>query len=162
MLKIIDSVENVLLNKKQPVFTVFFILIGFVFLHPSLFFFGVTYDTDASWVVAISEVVNKKLTFGTEVIYPYGPLGYLIARGLNLPSVTLSLLFDLFLLLNFVYALYYLIIVQKRNALLVAVCFFISSWTIGSLNGPGNNFVLLFFELFYACLLYTSPSPRDS
>jgi hypothetical protein len=66
-------------------------LVVYIFLlfHPEVY--GVTVGLDPSWTYAISKAVEDRLIFGRDIVFTYGPFGYL-TQGAALES-NVSLLF---------------------------------------------------------------------
>jgi hypothetical protein len=83
---------------------------------------------DPSWRLAINLALKEKLTWGKEIVFTFGPLGYLYTH-LSLHASKLAIvLFALFINLNGIYFVYYLFrTVQSKKDLVVvaAILFFL-------------------------------------
>ncbi len=65
--------------KSSIIFLVWLILIIYCFLIFIPLPFGISIGLDPSWQYAISRAAADKLIFGKDIVFTYGPLGYLIA-----------------------------------------------------------------------------------
>lgn len=71
------------MNSKVLIYKIFipilcFILIGYCFIIFLPLPYGIHTGLDPSWQYAISYASSEKLTYGKDIIFTYGPLGYLI------------------------------------------------------------------------------------
>lgn len=75
-------------------------------VHPLILSYPIAAGLDNSWPIAIQLALKNKLIFGEEIIFTYGPLGYLATRcPIDLSRLTVFI-FDLFVVSNLVYILY--------------------------------------------------------
>ncbi len=75
---------------------------------------------EASWHQALAMALDQKMVFGTDIIFRYGPLGFLesgfLPEGVH---VVAQLLFDLYLLFNLLFVIHYAL--KKARVKWVAV-----------------------------------------
>lgn len=56
------------------------LLVGFVLLTPVTLFAPPEVGLDPSWAIGVNLAVQQHLTFGRDIVFTYGPLGFLITR----------------------------------------------------------------------------------
>lgn len=128
------------------------VIIGFFLylLTPASLFHNLVIGLDGSWMMAVHWATEKELVFGKEFIFTYGPLGFLVVR---LPSTINNLyyvVFDLYILCNIGFILYYILATYKS---LISYCIiYISIIILG--NFYDHNMVMfllwiLLFMIFY-------------
>lgn len=75
-------------------------------VHPLILSYPIAPGLDNSWPIAIQLALKNKLAFGEDIIFTYGPLGYLATRcPIGLSRLTVFI-FDLFVVANLIYILY--------------------------------------------------------
>ncbi len=133
-----------------------------VYSLPQFFFLSPGSELDGSWTRAINMAVNKHLVFGRDIVFTYGPLGFLHTRNTQYLGNVLLLLGDLFLVTGFFYiARKFLSKYERWFFILLAafLCFKGSGYTqalffvfvIFSVFNIQNNFKS-HFELIYCTL----------
>ncbi len=87
----------------RPAWLFYFILV-FIFF-PVTFFTTPATGIDCSWNIALSLAHRYHLTFGRDIVFPHGPLGFLHARLPIALDAWVYLLFDAYLVASLVFAL---------------------------------------------------------
>jgi hypothetical protein len=104
---------------------------------------------DSSWTLSINWAIQKNLVFGKDYIFTYGALGFLGTRNALGFNPLYFLFFDLFIVGNLAYVLFYAI---RRFANLPAVLLcFLSVYTLASISMYADHivFILLLISLFW-------------
>ncbi|GCL40117.1 hypothetical protein SR1949_52510 [Sphaerospermopsis reniformis] len=78
MHSLLKKINNKVLNYKTFIPILGFILTGYCFIIFLPLPYGINIGLDPSWQYAISYASSEKLTYGKDIIFTYGPLGYLI------------------------------------------------------------------------------------
>lgn len=100
------SSENLKVGLLCAVLTVFTLPVGFYYT---------VYDSlDGSWVRGINMAIKDNLVFGRDIIFTYGPLGYLSTRNTQYVHNIYLLVADLFLCAGFFYVLHRYLSRDKR------------------------------------------------
>jgi hypothetical protein len=71
---------------------------------------------DGSWMLALPAAVEKGMTFGSDFLFTYGPLGFLVTRIPLHHNKLYYIVVDIYFLSNVAYLLYYIL---KRNSNLI-------------------------------------------
>lgn len=118
-----------------------------LFLLPKKLFIEPGLGVDASWQEAINMALNEKLVWGKDIIFTYGPLGYLSTNLPDHASKLMIVLFHLFISLNAVYFLLYLYrnFSKKSELILLTLGFLV----IGKFLFLTDTITLFFFSLFH-------------
>jgi hypothetical protein len=97
-----------------------------VFTLPVGFYYTVYDSLDGSWVRGINMAIRDNLVFGRDIIFTYGPLGYLSTRNTQYIHNIYLLSADIFLCAGFFYVLYSYLSKDKGWfwILLVAIFYF--------------------------------------
>jgi hypothetical protein len=90
---------------------------------PYSFYYDPGVGLDPGWMYAINMAVQKRISFGDDFLFTYGPLGFLAVRLPVLLPRSLYLLFDLYVLLNIGYVFY--TILKKNNEITTFVFIFL-------------------------------------
>lgn len=104
---------------------------------------------DQSWVLSLNWAIEKHLSFGREYLFTYGPLGFLTTRTPIGFHPYVFILFDLFIIVNFLFILLY---VFRRFYSLKVVCLtFLIVYTLSSstLYIHDAIFLLLLLAIFW-------------
>ena len=104
---------------------------------------------DPSWILTMHWAIEKKLIFGKEYVFTYGPLGFLSTRTLFGISRFYLLIFDLFIIANLLFILHYAI--RKFNG--ISTLFFclliVLATTSRLMYRDGIVFILLLISMFW-------------
>lgn len=130
-----------LLNKS---YVRYILLAFFTFLFfPQAFYQVPQPGLDPSWKIALHLAVQYDLIFGKDFVFTYGPLGIFYSRlPIAVPRIT-YLLFDLFLLFNF---LFFLNDILKQRKNITLYLFILGSILVTMYEAPEQW--LFFFMLF--------------
>lgn len=114
---------------------------------------------DDSWAVALNYAFDKNWTWGKDIAYTYGPLGFLATRiGMGIPK-WIFVCFDLFITANFFFVFKQQII-HTGNRFLSILLVIIITLLIKPLVFGGLIWLLLFFQFFWMHRAYLNPKPR--
>lgn len=109
-----------------------------------------------SWKSALSYLPLTGKTWGTDIIFTYGPLGFLSSRiGWGI-SGWVFLLFDLFIIVNFFF-IFRDFILQSGQKLLAFLILFCLIGVMTTFFGADLSFVLSFFALYWMYKSYGKP-----
>lgn len=107
-----------------------------------------TYSLDPSWKLALSTFYAQKLNWGHDVVFTYGPLGFLCSRiGIGAGKYTL-LLFDAFMAFNF-FMVFYHGLTKSENKRLTLLLIATSVFILPPYLGAGTSIVLLAMQVFW-------------
>jgi len=97
-----------------------------LFTLPGGFYYFVGGHLDSSWIRAINLAIENNLIFGKDIVFTYGPLGYLSTRNTQYISNFSIFAGDLLLLVCFYYTIRKLLVKDKRWfwILLAAIFYF--------------------------------------
>jgi hypothetical protein len=133
-----------LLNKYKSGIAAFILSL---YCLPYAFRAPISTTIDGAWESALNFSIAKKLTFGDQYVFTYGPLGFLSTRiGLYVSSIEFWV-FDLFLFLGFYHLLYKFISGAKGWLWLVIVFF-----ALAYMRTSNVAQVLFFLFAIYFCL----------
>lgn len=122
-------------------------------LSPEDYFGG---GLDRSWATTLNYAVMNDLTWGKDISFTYGPLGYLGIRvGWGVSRYSF-ILYDLFYFSN-LFAVFYLSYKQSANKLLAALLIIIVTLMVPPNIGGANALVLLFFLIFWIKQNFENP-----
>lgn len=111
---------------------------------------------DISWQMTLNHAVVKNWTWGKDIIYTYGPLGFLATRiGLGV-SRWVYVLFDLFLIANFFF-LFKDFILTAYNKALAAITILVFTLILSPFHGGDIGWVLLIFIYYWLYKAYQAP-----
>ncbi|MBI4854895.1 MAG: tetratricopeptide repeat protein [Acidobacteria bacterium] len=102
---------------------------------------------DCSWELALHEFFATKKQFGTEIIFSYGPYGFLAARAYHPKTYWLTNIGWLFFALVFWWSSFYIAYKLFKNKFFVFSWFFIIFFIATDPNLPDNIFAC--FYLFF-------------
>src|SRR6185295_7610727 len=100
-------------------------LLAFALLPPWLYH-NPDYGLDQSWVMALHLAIKNKLVFGKEFVFTYGPLGVFNTRLSIGVNEVVYILFDLFVVANFFYVFFRIII--KNNLAVSSIIIYLWIW----------------------------------
>ena len=128
-----------------------------VFVRPWLVDKGPTwYGLDVSWQMTLNYAWIKNLSFGTAIVYTYGPLGFLATRfGWGIP-LWAFVLFDAFVVLNFFFV-FKDFIINSANKVVAILILFGTTLLLNTLFGTDLSWVLLFFIYYWLFKTYKDP-----
>ncbi|RYU95598.1 hypothetical protein [Emticicia agri] len=101
---------------------------------------------DNSWRIALELAKEKRLTFGKDIIYTYGPLGTLTQRFAIITHPFELFLFDLFFFANIGLLLFLLL--PKPLRLYQLVAHFVVFFFVSSMYGEWVHFLLFYSSIF--------------
>ncbi len=111
---------------------------------------------DASWQMMLNYASARHWLFGKDIIYTYGPLGYLSTRyGFGVP-LWQFICFDLLVVVNFFFVFKDFIFSSFSRVLGVFTIFCISL-LVNRFYGSDTSWVLLFFLYYWFYKSYTNP-----
>jgi len=79
---------------------IIYLIPKFIFLFPSL-------GLDASWIIGLNLAIKENLVWGTDIVFTYGPLGYLLTSLPVFTSKVAIFLFYIFIVGNGIYFIHY-------------------------------------------------------
>jgi len=135
----------------KPLPVLYFAVLGFAaicFLHPPSFFNAISQGLDPSWHIAIQMAFENNLTFGKDIIWTYGPLGFLLTRlpiGLNAPVL---FIFDLFFFSNLLF-ITFLILKDNKYQLETVIWGIILLINYGNVHFKHMVYIFQVITLFY-------------
>lgn len=104
---------------------------------------------DSSWVLSLNLAMQESLVFGKDYVFTYGALGFLSTRNTLGLNPLILVLFDVFIVANLAYALFYTI---RRYCKIqtILLCFLIT-YTIASHSMYGDQIplILLLISFFW-------------
>lgn len=104
---------------------------------------------DGSWKQALNYAIKKKLVFGTDFVFTYGPLGFLSTRNTLYVSDLVLFLADLFLCVCFYHVIYKFLSQHKG-------WFFILLMAIFFYKNTEYSEILFFFFIIFTILNFKS------
>ena len=106
---------------------------------------------EASWHQALALALQNKFSFGQDILFNYGPLGFLDTGFLpEVVHVGARLLFDLYILCNLLFVIHYSLNKAKVKWM-VALVIFLMFLPLGNIADPTFTLLFLFlFNLFHA------------
>lgn len=111
---------------------------------------------DVSWQMMLNYADIHKLTWGKDIIYTYGPLGFLVTRiGWGIP-IAIFILLDAFLVFNF-YCIFRDFILRSANTVIGVVTIFLFTLIITPGYGAELPWVLLLFSFYWIYKTITTP-----
>lgn len=115
------------------------------------FFIGaIGWDIDSSWKQALNLAYKEKLIYGTEIMYTYGPLGFLTTRLADYVPKYPTIILNLFILVAGCHFTY-LVISKLKNKILILIFLFSNILFDFSLFYV-DAILIFFYSIFYAFL----------
>ncbi|OGV54647.1 MAG: hypothetical protein A2017_19195 [Lentisphaerae bacterium GWF2_44_16] len=151
MVKFIHRTYELVIENNRLIFNIYSIsllLVMFIFVTPNLLVVMPDIGLDPSWRIGLHLAIKNKFVFGRDIIFTYGPLGFLSSRLPIGVSKLTYFLWDIYILANFVFIFSYIHKTVKSYSgiflcLLAVICL---SWfyiyTLALVN------LLFFFFLF--------------
>ena len=130
-------------------------LLPLIYFIPFPIFFAPSTGLDPSWRISLNMAIDKGLIFGKDIVFTYGPLGYLETRIPELVSRLPIILFQIFIYINAIVFILFWInqepVKRKWEKLnLVFIPFILLAF------GPAlfipSSITLFFYSLFYMIL----------
>ncbi len=134
------------------IIAVLFVTLALFLAFPMRFFFNIGTGIDQSWRLAFHIARTQGAVFGKDIVFTYGPLGFLSTR---LPFEDLKpylLISDVFLYANLAFVLVYF--VRIRRSYLELVCGLLAVFCFGSHINVTSNLVTILFGLFVFFLFF--------
>lgn len=128
------------------IFTLFFLFI----LAPSTIFLSPITGVDGSWAMAINMAIEKDFTFGKDIIFTYGPLGFLSTRFPMYINKWHFIIFDLYMMINFAFIVFY--ILSNNKSISTYLLTFLTITLFGYIYSVDIVIILvwiMFFMFFY-------------
>lgn len=126
-------------------------------VHPELVDKGPSWlGLDVSWQMTLNYALKEKWVWGKDIVYTYGPLGFLSTRiGWGIPA-WLFFVFDVFLVANFFFVFrdFLLGIQEKFIAILIVV---VTTLLLGTNHGSDLSWVLTVFIYYWMFKSYKEP-----
>ena len=112
---------------------------------------------DTSWALGLNMALKEGLTWGRDVVFTYGPLGYLTTRMPHLASKPMILAFFLFMAANAAYFIFHLLrrTGDARRLLPMLALLFLNA---GFLYDT-NSIPLFLYFIFHSWLFFRNGSP---
>jgi len=117
------------------------------------------YGLDVSWVMALNYASIKNYIWGTDIVYTYGPLGWLATRNGWGISRWVFVLFDGFIVINF----YYVFIdflkanTDKFLSIAILICMML---VVNQGFGTDLSWIILFFVIYWMVKTLHQPKPQ--
>ncbi|WP_317897504.1 hypothetical protein [Aurantibacillus circumpalustris] len=155
-----------LIKKKEFLGCIIALLCSFI-LFPTFFNVGVYplsslgpswYSLDPSWQLTLNKVNLENLVWGEDFAFTYGPLSYFstrIAWGVNKFHF---ILFDLFVLFNFLY-IFYTSYLKSNNTRITTLLIFATTLLLPNHFGSGIALILTAFLIFWIRLSLNENKP---
>jgi hypothetical protein len=128
----------------------FLLIFIFVVIFVRFDFYKFVNNTDNSWAMGLNLAIKNNFIFGKDIIFTYGPLGYLMTGLPIYASVFNILIFKLFLILNSIYVVKHFYYYSDYNFILVIPLLIISNFLFSS-----HIDLLLFFFFLFNLFLYS-------
>lgn len=111
---------------------------------------------DPSWEIALNYAKLQNLTWGTDVVFTYGPLSHLFTRVGRDENKLAFLLFDLFVSLNY-FLVFFISFKKSISKITVLLLIFTILLLFPLWIGSANAFVLMAFLVFWIRLSTDKP-----
>lgn len=149
--------EPVVLWKILAILLAVFML-NFPFVqYPELVTGGPTWlGLDVSWQVTLNYALVHDWVWGKDIIYTYGPLGFLATRFSLGISRWVYLLFDLFVVCNF-YFIFKDFIAAAANRIIAILIIFFTALTVNANHAGDISWVIMLFIYYWLYKSYKEP-----
>jgi hypothetical protein len=140
-------------NKKNKHIITISLIISFIlvwFLFPKNVFNKLEIGLDPSWQIAIQLAFKNNLVFGKDILFTYGPLGFIITRLPIGVSSFFIVLADLILLVGLFYSFYY--IIKNNFNIFTLVLLGFSIYFLNYIFTYDLIMVWLWLQIFFLCL----------
>jgi hypothetical protein len=116
------------------------------------------YGLDVSWVMALNYASIKNYKWGTDIVYTYGPLGWLATRNGWGISRWIFVLFDGFIVVNFYYVFIDFIraTADKFLSIAILICMML---VLNQGFGTDLSWIILFFVIYWMMKTFYDPKP---
>jgi hypothetical protein len=131
----------------EKVIKVFLLIFYFFMLIPWYLYAAPDFGLDQSWGIAITWGFQKGFVWGKDIIFTYGPLGFLSTRFLNGISNWVLVLFDLFRIVQVLFITAFLF--KKSFSWQVVVLTICGVLFLNQIIGPDSGLLLLFLTFFW-------------
>jgi len=150
------SFENVLTGLVVIFLSLHMFTMPFV-VYPGLSDTGPTWTgLDVSWEMTINYAKDHHLSWGKDIIFSYGPLGFLSTRiGWGIPR-GLFILFDLFTVINFFF-MFRDFIRKAHDKFLATIILIVISLLCNPFYGSDLSWVLLIFTFYWMYKAHMQP-----
>jgi len=131
------------------IYSITLLALALVMLTPQTLYHFHGTGLDPSWNFGISLAVSNNLIFGKEIIFTFGPLGYLKTRLPLAVSQSTYLLWDAFVLANIIFILVYIFRHLKSYLSILLVFLTVLVYSRAPAFIPYHLFLIYMFMLFY-------------
>ncbi len=123
-------------------------------VYPSLSSTGPTWlGLDVSWQIALNYAIANHLNWGHDIVFSYGPLGFLATRvGWGI-SKWIFIIFDLFLIFN-LFSVFRDFVFKSREKMLAVIILFCITLLINPYYGSDLSWVFMFFTFYWMYKAY--------
>jgi hypothetical protein len=138
------------LFKKQYIIPCIVTILYLFILAPSTIFLPPIAGIDGSWAMAINMAIHKNFVFGKDFIFTYGPLGFLSTRFPMYMNKWHLIMFDLYMMINFAFILFY--VLYNNRSISAYVLSFFTITLFGYIYSSDVVIILvwiMFFMFFY-------------
>lgn len=111
---------------------------------------------DPSWVLALNYANAIDLEWGKDIVFTYGPLGYLNTRLGWQQNKYVFLLFDIFFFVNY-FLIFFSLLKESKNYWFTLIQIFLFCLLIPTFVWSTSSMVGLIFVLFWISKLYENP-----
>ncbi|GAB3281253.1 hypothetical protein GCM10027347_56780 [Larkinella harenae] len=141
----------------HPVVKFIFIVLLLVLAFPYMDFVHIpTPDIDNSWRIALEYIYHKKLIWGKDVLFTYGPLGRWLQRYTIVTSPLELMLVDTFFALNLAVLLYSFL---PKPLKVWHLCLYFLLWNIlNNMHGEWIHFIWFYSVLYWGIRYLSKPS----
>lgn len=154
--------QNSILKKENIWYIIAFIMAMHMYNFPFVVYTHLVdkgpswYGLDPSWQITLNYAVLKDWVWGNDIIYTYGPLGFLSTRfGLGI-SRWIFVLFDLFLIVNFFY-LFKSYIKEAPDKVIATGILFLITLLLGTHYDTGLGWIITLFIFHWLYQSYKNP-----
>lgn len=115
------------------------------------------FGLDVSWQMVLNYALKNNWVWGEDIIYTYGPLGFLSTRiGWGIPRIVF-LIFDLFVVLNFFHV--FKDFLKASASKLVGLLILVTAILLMNFNhGTDTSWLFLFFILYWLYRSFSRPT----
>jgi hypothetical protein len=133
------------------IYSIIMLLLAFSVLMPNTIFINPGIGLDPSWFIALNLIKTKNLVFGKDVIFNYGPLGYLFTRLPIGVGRFHYVLWDCFIIFNLAFVFFYVFKKLKSFKSIIAAVVSVAFMSPLATYWPLEYtlFLIFMFMLFY-------------
>ncbi len=147
-MKVYENLFRQLMKLETLSRLLFLFIIAFLTIPVSIYS-PLGYGLDHSWMIAIHMAFEKNITFGSEILFTYGPLGFLAIRLPFAVPVFFYWLFDFYLLINLIYV--FNLILKSHNSIASLT---VSALTIILLQDFRDHDIVMVLTWFFIFMLF--------